>query len=66
MRVRTVHTLSPPWLVLSGEMFKISVSRYFKNALPGSVCSLISLQNIFQTADLRKIIYSKKKKIALL
>ena len=38
---KPVHNIepvkAPPLLVPSGEMFNICVSRYFKNALPGSV-----------------------------
>ena len=29
---------APTWLALSGEIFKISATRYSENALPGSVC----------------------------
>ena len=31
-------TKTPPWLMLSGKIFKISASMYLKNAFPGSVC----------------------------
>ena len=34
-------------VVQSRVIFKICASRYSKNALCGSVCSYISLQNIF-------------------
>ena len=50
---------TPPFLVPSGDIFKILASRYSKNALPGPVCFYICFHIVKYIPNYSSLHYEK-------